>query len=148
MLGVKGYCCKCGPFRLLRSDLEKKRYFWVVHARKSLTYGKDTKRIIHVAEVVDRVSEDIILHFAFVSILKTNSCSWLHVKYFLQTLVVERKKKVTRLSSVVELVGLQKGKHPPPLPPFYPSFFLTLPKIICIPILLCTVCWVKQNLLK
>ena len=93
MLGVKGYCCKCGPFRLLRSDLEKKRYFWVVHASKSLTYGKDTKRIIHVAEVVDRVSEDIMLHFAFVSILKTHSCSWLHVKYFLQTLVVERKKK-------------------------------------------------------
>ena len=37
---------------------------------------------------------------------------------------------------------------PPPLPPFYPSFLFTLPKIICIPILLCTVCWVKQNLLK
>ena len=49
------------------------------------------------------------------------------------------KKKVTRLSSVVEPVGLQKGKHPPPpsLLPFLPS-----------PILLCTVCWVKQNLLK
>ena len=28
--GVKGYCCKCGPFRLLRSDLEKKNYFCVV----------------------------------------------------------------------------------------------------------------------
>ena len=65
----------------------------MVHASKSLTYGKDTKRIIHVAEVVDRVSEDIMLQFAFVSISKTNSCSWLLVQYFLQTLVVERKKK-------------------------------------------------------
>ena len=93
MLGVKGYCYKCGPFRLLRSDLEKKIYFCVVHASKSLTYGKDTKRIIHVAEVVDGISEDILLHFAFVPISKTNSCSWLHLQYFLQTLVGERKKK-------------------------------------------------------
>ena len=42
----------------------------MVHASKSLTYGKDTKRIIHVAEVVDGVSEDILLHFAFVPISK------------------------------------------------------------------------------
>ena len=28
----------------------------MVHASKSLTYGKGTKRIIHVAEVVDGVS--------------------------------------------------------------------------------------------
>ena len=36
----------------------------------------------------------------------------------------ETKKKVTRLSSVVELVGLQKGKHPPPpsLLPFLLSY--------------------------
>ena len=65
--------CK-GPFRLLRSDLGKKN-FCVVHASRSLTYGKDTKRIIHVAEVVDGVSEEIMLHFAFVPISKTNSCS-------------------------------------------------------------------------
>ena len=33
MLGVKGYCCKCGPFRLLRSDLEKKNIFaWSTEA--------------------------------------------------------------------------------------------------------------------
>ena len=45
MLGVKGYCCKYGPFRLLRSDLEKKKFFCVVHASKSLTHGKDTNEL-------------------------------------------------------------------------------------------------------
>ena len=55
MLGCKGLLLQMQPFPLIEKRFREKN-FCVVHASKSLTYGKDTKRILHVAEVADGVS--------------------------------------------------------------------------------------------
>ena len=124
MLGVKGYCCKCGPFRLLRSDLEKKKIFLSGPRKKVINIWKGHKTNYTRGGSCWQSFRGHHFTFRF-CINFENKFLFMTPRKILSTNVSrETKKKVTRLSSVVELVGLQKGKHPPPpsLLPFLLSY--------------------------
>ena len=69
----------------------------MVHASKSLTYGKGTKRNIHVAGVVDGVSVSEDTRYNSLLYRYRKQIPVYDSTYKKKTLVVERKKEVTSL---------------------------------------------------
>ena len=105
MLGCKGLLLQMQPFPLIEKRFRENKFLcgprkqviniWKGH-KTNYTRGGSCWRSFSFWEHT--------LQFAFVSISKTNSCLWLYVQYILKTLVVERKKEVTSLWSVIEPV--------------------------------------------
>ena len=177
MLGCKGLLLQMRPFPLIEKRFREKKNLcgprkqviniWKGHKTNYTRAGSCWRSFSFWGHT---------LQFAFV--LKTTSCLWLYVQYFLKTLVVERKKKwrvyhrwlnqlgdannslfYSELFYSIPVYGARNYGNNcvfvlsqalvffsfllkmQALLPFYPSFLLTLLKIIWIPIL-CTVCWV------